>query len=86
MAELVARSVVGLDAADVTVLSTQAPTPPLAVPPPPGSQRLLLPILGALSGLLSGLTLLLAGLLWRSRRRDEKPKKTEHALHALTSS
>jgi type III secretory pathway lipoprotein EscJ len=86
VAELVARSVVGLDAADVTVLSTQAPSPPLAVPPPPGSQRLLLPILGALSGLLSGLTLLLAGLLWRSRRRDEKPKKTEHALHALTSS
>jgi type III secretory pathway lipoprotein EscJ len=86
VAELVARSVVGLDAADVTVLSTQAPGPPLAVPPPPGSQRLLLPILGALCGLLSGLTLLLAGLLWRSRRRDEKPKKTEHALHALTSS
>jgi len=89
VAELVAKSVVGLNAADIAVLSTQAASPssPAAAwPSVVSSPSLLLPMLGGLSGLLLGLSVLLGIALLRSRRRETPPPKTEHALHALTSS
>jgi len=86
LAELVAHAVVGLSAEDVTVLTTQVASPIL---PEGGSgevRSLLLPGLGALCGLLVATVVALAVALRRSRRRDDKPQGTEHALHALTGS
>lgn len=86
IAELVARSVVGLDAADVTVLTYQAALPTRPDAMATETRGLLLPLLGALCGLLAGVIAALVVALVRSRRRDVAPKKTEHALHALTGS
>lgn len=85
IAELVARSVVGLDAADVTVLLAKAPSLAQPVPRSTGSSSLLV-VLGSLCGLLAGAVAALALALFRKRARDAQPQKTEHSLQALTGS
>ncbi len=85
IAELVARAVVGLDAADVTVLMTHAQSPVLPVPKPAAGSSVLV-LLGSVCGLLLGAVVTLGLLLLRRRARDAQPKKTEHSLQALTGS
>lgn len=85
IAELVSRSVVGLDAADVTVLLTHAPSPAAPMPRAAGPSTTLV-VLGALCGLLVGVVAALALALFRHRARDAQPKKTDHSLQALTGS
>jgi type III secretory pathway lipoprotein EscJ len=85
IAELVARAVVGLDAADVTVLMTHAQSPLLPVPKPAAGSSVLV-LLGSVCGLLLGAVVTLGLLLLRRRARDAQPKKTEHSLQALTGS
>lgn len=85
IAELVARAVVGLDAADVTVLMTHAQSPVLPVPKPAAGSSVLV-LLGSVCGLLTGAVVALGLLLLRRRARDAQPQKTEHSLQALTGS
>lgn len=84
VAELVAKSVIGLDAADVTVLVTQMEAPSPAAGTEQGSNVTVV-VLGGLCGLLLA-ALVVLGLLLRSRPKGTPPASSESTLHALTSS
>ena len=84
VAELVAKSVTGLDAADVTVLVTQVATQAVLTAPA-RSGNLLVVGLGGLCGLLTAAVVVL-GILLRRRPNDPPPRSSESTLHALSSS
>lgn len=85
VAALVARSVIGLDPGDVSVLITQT-TAPTQVVAAQTSRSPAMMWLGGLCGLLAATAGLLGYLLFRSRKPEPAPKTSEHTLSALTSS